>query len=177
MSSQTQTPMQTKIQQHRDIFACSWMEKEDKIMLNKFESLNSTVERLGHEIKNLFKKENAECGKHRCCLGSSTNIFAVPWASSVFSPSRVKLKRSTDVTCGPHWTSPRIQDVGIGVSQSFWWFCERLPVWVALRFDVRWVSTRIRVAVYSAPAGCLTTRSQLASITIGVTWVVNRERF
>ena len=44
-------------------------------------------------------------------------------------------------------------------------------------FDIRWVSTGIRVSVNSAPAGCLHVSSQLASITIGTTWVLNRERF
>ena len=42
------------------------MEKEDKIMLNKYETLNSTVERLGGEIIYLRKrKENGQRGKHR----------------------------------------------------------------------------------------------------------------
>ena len=44
-------------------------------------------------------------------------------------------------------------------------------------FDIRWVSTGIRVSVESAPTGCLPVSSQLASITIGATWVLSRERF
>ena len=33
------------------------MEKEDKIILNKYETLNSTVERFGREIINLKKRK------------------------------------------------------------------------------------------------------------------------
>ena len=42
--------------------------------------------------------------------------------------------------------------------------------------DIRWVSTGIRVSVNSAPTGCLPVLSQLASVTIWATWVLNRER-
>ena len=41
-------------------------------------------------------------------------------------------------------------------------------------FDIRWVSTRIRVSMNSWPVGCMPVLSQLASITIGATWVPNR---
>ena len=45
------------------------------------------------------------------------------------------------------------------------------------QFDIRWVSTGIRVSVNSAPTGCLAVLSQIASITIGANWVMNRDRF
>ena len=41
--------------------------------------------------------------------------------------------------------------------------------------DVKWVSTGIRVSVNSAPSGALPVLSQLASITIGATWFLNRQ--
>ena len=37
--------------------------------------------------------------------------------------------------------------------------------------------TGIRVSVHSSPSGGLPVQSQLASITTGATWVLNRERF
>ena len=37
-------------------------------------------------------------------------------------------------------------------------------------FDIRWVSTGIRVSVKSAPSGASPVLSQLASIAIGATW-------
>ena len=44
-------------------------------------------------------------------------------------------------------------------------------------FDMRWVPTGIRVSVNSAAPGSSPVLSQLASLTIGATWVLNRERF
>ena len=43
-------------------------------------------------------------------------------------------------------------------------------------FDIRWVSSGIRVAVNSASPGCPTTQSQQVAITIGEAWVLNQER-
>ena len=42
-------------------------------------------------------------------------------------------------------------------------------------FDIKWVSTGIRISVNSTPSGALPVSSQLASITTGATWVLNRE--
>ena len=44
-------------------------------------------------------------------------------------------------------------------------------------FDIRLVSTWSRVSANSAPTGCLPVLSQLATITIGATWALSRERF
>ena len=44
-------------------------------------------------------------------------------------------------------------------------------------FDIRRVSTGIRIAVNSAPAGFLVALAPLASITIGMNSVVNEDRF
>ena len=43
------------------------------------------------------------------------------------------------------------------------------------QFDMRWVSTGIRVSVNGAPPGCLAVLLPVASITIGAHWVLNRE--
>ena len=43
------------------------------------------------------------------------------------------------------------------------------------QFDMRWVSTGIRVSVNGAPPGCLAVPFPVASITIGANWVLNRE--
>ena len=44
-------------------------------------------------------------------------------------------------------------------------------------FDIRWVSTGIRVSVNSAPRDRLPVLAKIASITIGANWVLNRDRF
>ena len=71
------------------------MEKEDKIMLIKYETLNSTVERLGCEIKNLKEKKMGSAASTMAASsgsGGSTNNTAATFLSGVFSPSRVELK-------------------------------------------------------------------------------------
>ena len=45
------------------------------------------------------------------------------------------------------------------------------------KLDIRWVSTGIRVSVTSAPPDRLPVLAQIASITIGANWVLNRDRF
>ena len=45
------------------------------------------------------------------------------------------------------------------------------------QFDMSWVSTGVRVPVKGAPSSSLAVLSQIASFTIGATWVLNRERF
>ena len=62
-------------------------------------------------------------------------------------------------------------------AQAIFWCTMRDNAGLAKeQFDIRWVSTDIRVSVNSAPSGCLAVLSQLASITIGANQVLNRER-
>ena len=65
------------------------MEKEDNTMLNKYETLNSTVERLGCEIIDL-----RECnrGPLRLRAEEAQATSAAPVISSAFTPTRVELK-------------------------------------------------------------------------------------
>ena len=71
------------------------MEKEDKIMLNKYDTLNSTVERLGCEVIVLKERKMGSAASTVAAssgsCGSASN-FVAPVISGMFSPSRVELK-------------------------------------------------------------------------------------
>ena len=73
------------------------MEKEDKIMLNKYETLNSTAERLGSEIICLRRGRKMSSAESTVAASSESGGSAGNVAASVLSgaltPTRVELRR------------------------------------------------------------------------------------
>ena len=71
------------------------MENEGKIMLNKYETLNSTVERLGSEIINLRDSKIGSAASTVSASsgsGGSARNFVASVISSAFTPTWVSLR-------------------------------------------------------------------------------------
>ena len=67
------------------------MEREDKITLSKYETLNSVVQRLGQDMMNLEEKEVVARPPAQG-MAAAPSVYGVPGAQVGFTPSRVELK-------------------------------------------------------------------------------------